>query len=253
MGMERKTCNHCFGSGTVESWKSTGPQRVSCSICSGSGYFNEYVPDSFNNQSKRGVSKTGGSRSGTKKTNKTLILLVALLWIYIWVSENSENKLINNDNINPAQNVNVAFSNHMKSINRVMGGHTHYTAGPNSVGYALNAYKDIIYDGHTPIVVVDISAKGVMANTNGNSDITPKLIQSQKCIFNLGKNYAKNITFGKRYLTFTDASGADSIKITVPSEALRAIYEKETLNGKTFPAYSYNELDAICDIAKTKI
>ena len=93
--------------------------------------------------------------------------------------------------------------------------------------YLLRALYEWIGDnGMTPHILVDAGAPGV--------DVPDQAIQKGKVILNIDEAAVRELNLGNEWLTFSARFSGRSFNVTVPVEAVLAIYSKENGQGMMF-------------------
>jgi stringent starvation protein B len=93
--------------------------------------------------------------------------------------------------------------------------------------YLLRALYDWIGDnGMTPHILVDAGAPGV--------DVPDQAIQKGKVILNIDEAAVRELNLGNEWLTFSARFSGRSFNVTVPVDAVLAIYSKENGQGMMF-------------------
>ena len=93
--------------------------------------------------------------------------------------------------------------------------------------YLLRALFEWIGDnGMTPHILVDAGAPGV--------DVPDQAIQKGKVILNIDEAAVRDLSLGNEWLTFSARFSGRSFNVTVPVDAVLAIYSKENGQGMMF-------------------
>lgn len=93
--------------------------------------------------------------------------------------------------------------------------------------YLLRAlYEWIIDNGMTPQVLVDASHPGVEAPMES--------VQKDKLVLNVGPQAVTGLELGKEWILFNARFGGVARQVTVPVEAVLAIYARENGQGMMF-------------------
>ncbi len=93
--------------------------------------------------------------------------------------------------------------------------------------YLLRALYEWIGDnGMTPHILVDAGAPGV--------DVPDQAIQKGKVILNIDEAAVRELNLGNEWLTFSARFSGRSFNVTVPVEAVLAIYSQENGQGMMF-------------------
>ena len=93
--------------------------------------------------------------------------------------------------------------------------------------YLLRAlYSWITDNGMTPHILVDAGMPGV--------DVPDQAVQKGKVILNIDEAAVRELSLGNEWLTFSARFSGRSFNVTVPVEAVLAIYSKENGQGMMF-------------------
>lgn len=93
--------------------------------------------------------------------------------------------------------------------------------------YLLRALFEWIGDnGMTPHILVDASAEGV--------DVPDQAVQKGKVILNIDKSAVRELEMGNEWLGFSARFSGRQFQVSVPVEAVLAIYSKENGQGMMF-------------------
>lgn len=93
--------------------------------------------------------------------------------------------------------------------------------------YLLRALYDWIGDNQmTPHILVDAGAPGV--------DVPDQAVQKGKVILNIDQSAVRDLNLGNEWLSFNARFTGRSFNVTVPVEAVLAIYSKENGQGMMF-------------------
>lgn len=93
--------------------------------------------------------------------------------------------------------------------------------------YLLRALYEWIGDnGMTPHILVDAGAPGV--------DVPEQAVQKGKVILNIDEAAVRELNLGNEWLTFSARFSGRSFNVTVPVDAVLAIYSKENGQGMMF-------------------
>ena len=93
--------------------------------------------------------------------------------------------------------------------------------------YLLRAIHEWITDSLcTPHLVVDASAKGV--------EVPRQYVKDGKIVLNVSWNATANLRLGNEELTFSGRFGGASMSLSIPIQAVLAIYARETGQGMIF-------------------
>jgi len=93
--------------------------------------------------------------------------------------------------------------------------------------YLLRALYEWIADNHlTPHILVEASAGGV--------DVPDQAVQKGKVILNIDKTAVRELELGNDWLTFKARFTGNEHHVTVPIDAVLAIYAKENGQGMMF-------------------
>ena len=93
--------------------------------------------------------------------------------------------------------------------------------------YLLRALYEWIGDnGMTPHILVDAGAPGV--------DVPDQAIQKGKVVLNIDEAAVRELDLGNEWLTFSARFSGRSFNVTVPVDAVLAIYSKENGQGMMF-------------------
>lgn len=93
--------------------------------------------------------------------------------------------------------------------------------------YLLRALYDWIGDNHmTPHILVDAGAPGV--------EVPEQAVQKGKVILNIDQAAVRGLNLGNRFLTFSARFSGRPFDVTVPVDAVLAIYSKENGQGMMF-------------------
>ena len=93
--------------------------------------------------------------------------------------------------------------------------------------YLLRALYEWIGDNDmTPHILVDAGAQGV--------EVPDQAIQKGKVILNIDRNAVRDLNLGNEWLTFSARFSGRSFNVTVPVDAVLAIYSKENGQGMMF-------------------
>ena len=93
--------------------------------------------------------------------------------------------------------------------------------------YLLRALYDWIGDNDmTPHILVDAGKPGV--------DVPDQAVQKGKVILNIDEAAVRDLHLGNEWLTFSARFSGRSFNVTVPVEAVVAIYSKENGQGMMF-------------------
>jgi stringent starvation protein B len=93
--------------------------------------------------------------------------------------------------------------------------------------YLLRALFEWIGDnGMTPHILVDAGAAGV--------DVPDQAVQKGKVILNIDEAAVRDLNLGNEWLTFSARFSGRSFNVTVPVDAVLAIYSKENGQGMMF-------------------
>lgn len=93
--------------------------------------------------------------------------------------------------------------------------------------YLLRAlYEWIADNGLTPHILVEAGADGV--------DVPDQAVQKGKVILNIDKLAVRELDLGNAWLTFKARFSGSEYEVTVPIEAVLAIYAKENGQGMMF-------------------
>lgn len=93
--------------------------------------------------------------------------------------------------------------------------------------YLLRALYDWIGDNQmTPHILVDAGAPGV--------DVPDQAVQKGKVILNIDQAAVRDLNLGNEWLTFSARFSGRAFNVTVPVEAVLAIYSKENGQGMMF-------------------
>lgn len=93
--------------------------------------------------------------------------------------------------------------------------------------YLLRALYEWIGDnGMTPHILVDASAEGV--------DVPDQAVQKGKVILNIDKAAVRELEMGNDWLVFSARFSGRQFQVSVPVEAVLAIYSKENGQGMMF-------------------
>ena len=93
--------------------------------------------------------------------------------------------------------------------------------------YLLRALFEWIGDnGMTPHILVDAGAPGV--------DVPEQAVQKGKVILNIDEAAVRELNLGNEWLTFSARFSGRSFNVTVPVDAVLAIYSKENGQGMMF-------------------
>lgn len=93
--------------------------------------------------------------------------------------------------------------------------------------YLLRALYEWIADNHmTPHVLVEAGAEGV--------DVPDQAIQKGKVILNIDQAAVRQLDVGNEWLTFKARFSGSEYNVTVPIDAVLAIYAKENGQGMMF-------------------
>ncbi len=95
--------------------------------------------------------------------------------------------------------------------------------------YLVRAIRDWIVDsGLTPQVLVNAAAPGV--------DVPQSSIQDGRVVLNVSPTAVRDLLIDADLLTFVARFGGVSRAVTVPIEAVEAVYARENGHGMMFPA-----------------
>ena len=93
--------------------------------------------------------------------------------------------------------------------------------------YLLRALYEWITDNQmTPHILVDASAEGV--------NVPDQAVQKGKVILNIDQAAVRDLHMGNEWLTFNARFSGRAFNVTVPVEAVLAIYSKENGQGMMF-------------------
>ncbi|MEJ2383059.1 MAG: ClpXP protease specificity-enhancing factor [Xanthomonadales bacterium] len=93
--------------------------------------------------------------------------------------------------------------------------------------YLLRALYEWIGDNQmTPHILVDAGAPGV--------DVPRQAVQKGKVILNIDPAAVRELNLGNRFLTFSARFSGRQFEVTVPVDAVLAIYSKENGQGMMF-------------------
>ena len=93
--------------------------------------------------------------------------------------------------------------------------------------YLLRALYDWIGDNQmTPHILVDAGAPGV--------DVPDQAVQKGKVILNVDQSAVRDLNLGNEWLSFSARFSGRSFNVSVPVEAVLAIYSKENGQGMMF-------------------
>jgi len=93
--------------------------------------------------------------------------------------------------------------------------------------YLLRALFEWIGDnGMTPHILVDAGAPGV--------DVPEQAVQKGKVILNIDEAAVRELNLGNEWLTFSARFSGRSFNVSVPVDAVLAIYSKENGQGMMF-------------------
>lgn len=93
--------------------------------------------------------------------------------------------------------------------------------------YLLRALYEWIGDNHmTPHILVDAGAPGV--------EVPEQAVQKGKVILNIDQAAVRGLNLGNRFLTFSARFSGRPFDVTVPVDAVLAIYSKENGQGMMF-------------------
>ena len=81
-------------------------------------------------------------------------------------------------------------------------------------------------NGMTPHILVDAGAPGV--------DVPDQAVQKGKVILNIDEAAVRELNLGNEWLTFSARFSGRSFNVTVPVDAVLAIYSKENGQGMMF-------------------
>ena len=93
--------------------------------------------------------------------------------------------------------------------------------------YLLRALYEWIGDNHmTPHILVDAGAPGV--------DVPEQAVQKGKVILNIDQAAVRELQLGNEWITFSARFSGRQFDVSVPVEAILAIYSKENGQGMMF-------------------
>ena len=93
--------------------------------------------------------------------------------------------------------------------------------------YLLRAIHEWITDSLcTPHIVVDATVKGV--------EVPRQYVKDGKIVLNVSWNATANLRLGNEELTFSGRFGGTSMSLSIPIQAVLAIYARETGQGMIF-------------------
>ena len=103
--------------------------------------------------------------------------------------------------------------------------------------YLIRAiYQWIVDNGATPHVLVDASVEGVF--------VPLEYVENNKIILNIGPMAAHGLTLGNEVIEFSARFAGNSRQVTVPVEAVLAIYARENGQGMVFNEERHDDPDS---------
>ncbi len=108
----------------------------------------------------------------------------------------------------------------------------------SSRSYIARALYDWILDNNcTPYILVDANCKGVF--------VPGEYVKDGQIVLNVSPTAVRALVIGNDMVTFDGRFGGEALTITVPVEALMAIYARENGQGMVFEIEPQDEPDIL--------
>lgn len=109
------------------------------------------------------------------------------------------------------------------------------TMGSSRPYIARALYEWILDNDCTPYILVDATRRGV--------EVPGEFVRDGQIVLNISPSAVRALLIGNDAVTFDGRFGGEALTITVPADALMAIYARENGQGMVFEAADEPEVD----------